>query len=81
MSDMLFRISYFLLLILNRSVLGSFNQEMIDKAHEHGILCNVFWSDDPEETKRYPDMGIDVILSNNYLQIANTVKEWKESKK
>ena len=81
MSDMLFRISYFLLLILNRSVLGSFNQEMIDKAHEHGILCNVFWSDDPEETKRYLDMGIDVILSNNYLQIANTVKEWKESKK
>ena len=57
MSDMLFRISYFLLLILNRSVLGSFNQEMIDKAHEHGILCHVFWSDDPEETKRYPDMA------------------------
>ena len=81
MSDMLFRISYFLLLILNRSVLGSFNQEMIDKAHEHGILCNVFWSDGPEETKRYLDMGIDVILSNNYLQIANTVKEWKENKK
>jgi len=62
-------------------VKGSFNQEMIDKAHEHGILCNVFWSDDPEETKRYLDMGIDVILSNNYLQIANTVKEWKESKR
>ena len=62
-------------------VKGSFNQEMIDKAHEHGILCNVFWSDDPEETKRYLDMGIDVILSNNYLQIANTVKEWKENKK
>ena len=42
-----------------------------------GILCNVFWSDDPAETKQYLDMGIDVILSNNYLQIANTVKEWK----
>ena len=52
-----------------------FNQEMIDKAHEHGIICNVFWSDDPDETRRFLDMGIDVILTNDYNRIAQVVAE------
>ena len=50
-----------------------FNQEMIDKAHANGIICNVFWSDDPEETERFLDMGIDVILTNDYHRIATIV--------
>ena len=50
-----------------------FNQEMIDKAHANGILCNVFWSDDVEETEKFLDMGIDVILSNDYHTIAQVV--------
>ena len=50
-----------------------FNQEMIDKAHANGIICNVFWSDDPEETERFLDMGIDVILSNDYHRISQIV--------
>ena len=54
-----------------------FDQAMIDKAHEHGIICNVFWSDDPEETKQFLDMGIDTILSKDYFTIANTVKAHK----
>ncbi len=56
-----------------------FNQEMIDKAHAHGIKCNVFWSDDPEETVKFLDMGIDTILTNDYLSIKNTVDEYKKS--
>ena len=52
-----------------------FNQDMIDLAHKHGIRCNVFWSDDVEETKSYIKMGIDTILSNNYLINANAVKD------
>ena len=40
-------------------------EEMIRKAHEYGIRCNAFWSDDPEETVRFLDMGIDTILSND----------------
>ena len=32
-----------------------FNQEMIDKAHANGIICNVFWSDDPEEARQFLD--------------------------
>ena len=52
-----------------------FNQEMIDKAHENGIICNVFWSDNEEETQRFLDMGIDVILTNDYNRIANIVSK------
>ena len=50
-----------------------FNQEMIDKAHANGIVCNVFWSDDIKETKEFLDMGIDVILTNDYNNIARIV--------
>ena len=52
-----------------------FNRETVDKAHAHGILCNVFWADDPEEARRYLDMGIDCILTNDYLSIYNAVKD------
>jgi glycerophosphoryl diester phosphodiesterase len=51
-----------------------FTQESVDMAHEHGILCNVFYADDPEEACRYIDMGIDTILTNDYLQISNAVR-------
>lgn len=52
-----------------------FNQEMIDKAHENGIRCNVFWSDDETETKEFLDMGIDTILTNDYNIISQIVKK------
>jgi glycerophosphoryl diester phosphodiesterase len=52
-----------------------FNQESVDKAHAHGILCNVFWADDPEEAKRYFKMGIDTVLTNDYLTVYNAVKD------
>lgn len=55
---------------------GYFNQEMIDKAHENGIVCNVFWSDDPKETEEYLNMGIDVILTNDYNRIAQIVSDY-----
>jgi glycerophosphoryl diester phosphodiesterase len=49
------------------------NQEMVDKAHENGIICNVFWSDDPAEAQEFLDTGIDVILTNDYNRIAQVV--------
>lgn len=52
-----------------------FNQETVDKAHANGILCNVFYADDPDEARKYLDMGIDTILTNDYLPIYNAVKE------
>ncbi len=51
-----------------------FNQEMVDKAHANGIRCNVFYADDIEEARRYLDMGIDTILTNNFLEVYNALR-------
>ena len=51
-----------------------FNQEMIDKAHANGIKCNVFWSDDVNEAKKFLDMGIDTILTNDYNLVSQVLK-------
>lgn len=53
----------------------AFDQAMIDKAHAHGIRCNVFWADDPAEARRYFAMGIDTVLTNDYLTVYNAVKD------
>ena len=58
-----------------------FDKSMIEKAHAHGIKCNVFWSDDQKETLEFLQMGMDTILTNDYLKIANVVKKWKEKRK
>jgi len=39
-------------------------REQIRRAHELGLICNLFWSDDPQEGKAYVQNGIDVILTN-----------------
>lgn len=56
-------------------VKGYFNREMIEKAHQNGMICNVFWSDDVEETQQFLDMGMDVILTNDYNNIAQIVEK------
>ena len=48
----------------------NFGQETIDRAKAAGLRCNVFWSDDPEEARRFLDMGTDTILTNDYQPIA-----------
>jgi glycerophosphoryl diester phosphodiesterase len=58
-------------------VKGCFNREMINKAHENGIICNVFWSDDQIETKEFLNMGIDTVLTNDYGLISDCVKSNK----
>jgi len=54
-----------------------FDQAMIDKAHANNIICNIFWSDDPDETKKFLDMGIDVILTNDYNLVSQVVNDAK----
>ncbi len=49
-------------------------RQMIDTARENGITCNLFWCDDPKEAKRFFEMGIDVILTNNYLHTAQALQ-------
>ncbi len=50
-----------------------FTEETVKKAHAHGILCNVFYADDPDEALRYRQMGIDTILTNDLLAIQNAL--------
>lgn len=54
-----------------------FDQKMIDKAHKNGIRCNVFWSDDSDETEKFLKMGIDTILTNDFNIISQCVKKVK----
>ena len=57
-----------------------FDQSSVDMAKANGVLCNVFWADDPDEACRYIDMGIDTILTNDYLRVANAVKAHLKSR-
>ena len=52
-----------------------FSEESVKKAHAHGILCNVFYSDDPEEARGFRKMGIDTILTNDFWRIKTALTE------
>ncbi len=56
-------------------------QEMVDLAHSHDILCNVFYADDPAEAQAYLQMGIDTILTNEYLSISRVIASSSGGKK
>jgi len=57
-----------------------YSKELVDKAHAHGIICNVFWSDDVNETRELLEMGMDTILTNDYHLIAEEVKKYISEK-
>ncbi len=38
--------------------------DQIQQAHEAGLICNLFWSDEAEDAMNYVRDGIDVILTN-----------------
>ena len=52
-----------------------FNQETIDKAHANGIRCNVVYADEADEARRFLKMGIDCVLTNDYLTVYNGVQD------
>ncbi len=53
-----------------------FDKEMVDKAHARGIRCNVFSADEIDRAKKYIVMGIDTILTNDYLKISNALRPY-----
>ena len=57
-----------------------YNQEMIDKAHEHGIICNIFCCDRLCDAERFLNMKIDCLLTNRYNLMAQFVKEYQSKK-
>ena len=44
--------------------LGMFDEALIEKLHEDGILCNLFYADAFEDYDKYYAMGIDNLLTN-----------------
>jgi glycerophosphoryl diester phosphodiesterase len=53
---------------------GYTTRAMVQKAHDHGIACNMFWCDDETEARAYFDAGIDCVLTNNIGPVANALK-------
>ena len=53
-----------------------FNQELIDLAHENNIKCNYFYTDDPVRAEELLSMGIDTVLTNSYLAVAQARDAW-----
>ena len=58
-----------------------YSKELVDKCHENGIKCNMFWSDDPEEARGFLEMGIDCILTNDYQRVYDGVYDLLITKK
>jgi len=54
------------------------NEEQINKAHNAGIIGNLFYADDPTEAARYYEMGIDNILTNALAEILPVTKKYRQ---
>ena len=52
-----------------------FDEEAVNLAKTHGIICNVFFADDPKKAEEYLNMGIDTVLTNDYLTVKNYLEE------
>lgn len=50
------------------------DREMIDRAHAHGIKCNLCQADDLESALMYLDMGIDTVMTNDFHLIHHGIK-------
>ena len=57
-----------------------FNAETVKRAHENGIRCNVFYADDPDEAVAYFAMGIDTVLTNDYLTVRSATASFFDSR-
>ena len=53
---------------------GKSDMSQIEQAHANGLICNLYWSDDPEEAQKYLDMGIHTILTNQYQRLSHLIK-------
>ena len=46
-----------------------YEKAMIDRCHEHGILCNFCEANEPELAKELFDMGIDCVLTDDFHRV------------
>lgn len=52
----------------------------IARAKEHGMICNLFYSDDPAEARLLFAQGIDVVLTNYANRILPVTRELRTTK-
>lgn len=57
----------------------SAKKEFIDQLHEHEIVVNLFYADDPEEMKQYIEMGVDGILTNYPDRLQKVIQRLEEN--
>ena len=50
-------------------------EESVKLAHAHGIRCNVCETDYPELANGFLDMGIDTVMTNDFLCVYNAIKD------
>ena len=50
-------------------------KEAVDLAHKNGIICNLCESDEPNEAIAFFNMGIDTVMTNDFLNIYNNTKD------
>lgn len=43
---------------------GMFDTKLIDRLHDCGVICNLFYADSSEDYDKYFEMGIDTLLTN-----------------
>ena len=48
-------------------------RDIISEAHDNGLICNVFWSDNPGECAELLQSGINTILTNDYLAVSKSL--------
>jgi len=51
-----------------------FNQALVGEARRHGIRCNFYFADDPDDARELLRTGIDTVLTNNCVQVLNALK-------
>lgn len=54
---------------------ANFNAEAIKEAHEHDIRCNLIYTDNPDDARKYIEKGADTVITNNFLPVYNAVKD------
>lgn len=55
-------------------------REAVELAHKNGIRCNLCEADIAEEAREYFDMGIDTVMTNDFLNIYNATKDYLDRK-
>jgi len=46
---------------------------LCERAHAHGLRCNIVLADEPELARRYIALGVDTVFSNNYQYVVQGI--------